>query len=233
MGADTVFLASGKHDLRGMPRPGRGTGPVGLKMYFALDARSREALRGHIELVLFAGGYAGLQLVETDQAVLCLLVSRARMRLAGGCWDALINSLTGECPHLAERLRCAKPLLERPLAIAGLPYGYRHAPTTDEAPGLFRLGDQATVIASLTGDGVALALASASLAAQTWLDAGNNAAFYHRRLARGLARQMRLASLIHHVSGAGSMQPWLLRACRAWPHAMRIAAARTRLPASI
>lgn len=230
---DTVFLATGKHDVRGMPRPGRGTGPVGLKMYYSLNPRAREALRCHIELVLFAGGYAGLQLVEADQAVLCLLVSRARLLTANGDWDTLLGSLIAECPHLAERLRDARPLLERPLAIAGLPYGYLHAPAKHDPPGLFRLGDQATVIASLTGDGVALALASASLATRTWLSEGNAAASYHRRLTRGSAQQMRVASLIHSVSRAGLAQPWLLRACRTWPGAMRLAASWTRAPQAL
>jgi flavin-dependent dehydrogenase len=230
--SDTAFLATGKHDLHGMPRPGRGLGPVGLKMYYALAPRIRDDLRGHIELVLFAGGYAGLQLVDADQAVLCLLVSRATMRAVGGDWGTLLDSLTAECPHLADRLCDARPLLHRPLAIAGLPYGYRYAPAENAPPGLFRLGDQAAVIASLTGDGVALALVSASLATRTWLEQGNNAAQYHRSLARGAARQMRFASLLHRFSRAGALQPWLLHACRIWPGAMRLAAAWTRVPAA-
>ncbi len=41
--ADTVFLATGKHELRGAGRPDRGTGLVGLKMYYALG---RLAARG-------------------------------------------------------------------------------------------------------------------------------------------------------------------------------------------
>src|SRR3984957_14839791 len=41
--ADTVFLATGKHDLRGAARPARGTGMVGLKMYYALDPRQQAA----------------------------------------------------------------------------------------------------------------------------------------------------------------------------------------------
>lgn len=122
---------------------------------------------------------------------------------------------------------------ERPLAIAGLPYGHIHAPTADDAPGLFRLGDQATVIASLTGDGVALALASASLATRVWSRRGNDAASYHRRLAHGAAGQMRLASLIHRVSRVEFAQPWLLRACRIWPSAMRLSASWTRVPSGL
>jgi menaquinone-9 beta-reductase len=227
--AETVFLATGKHDLRGAARTGRGTGLVGVKMYYALGPRQRTALRGHVELILFAGGYAGLQLVEFDQAVLCVLVAGARLRAADGQWIKLLDSLMTECPHLADRLAGARPLLERPLAIAGLPYGYKHTADGQNWPGLFRLGDQASVIASLTGDGVALALASATLACRIWLGRGNAAEGYHRAWAQRVAPQMRLSSLIHRACLAPAAQPWLLRLCRSSPQVMRLAASRTRL----
>ncbi len=118
-------------------------------------------------------------------------------------------------------------LLDRPLTIAGLPYGYVHAPDRRDPPGLFRLGDQAAVIASLTGDGVALALASGSLAARTWI-AGSSSARYHRRLSAGVSRQVRLASAIHRLCLAPNVQPWVAAACELWPGAMRLAAAATR-----
>jgi menaquinone-9 beta-reductase len=228
--ADTVFLATGKHDLRGAIRTERGTGMIGLKMYYTLDAGQREALRSHVELVLFAGGYAGLQLVESDQAVLCVLVPRARLRAMDGRWDKLLDALTHESPHLSDRLSGARALLDRPLAIAGLPYGYLHAPNRHDCSGLFRLGDQAAVIASLTGDGVALALNSAAVAARIWLTQGNVAAAYHRRWAQHVARQLRLASLIHQASLTPAIQPWLLRATRLWPGVMGLAAGWTRVP---
>ena len=152
-------------------------------MYYALAASQLEALRHHVELILFAGGYAGLQLVEADRAVLCALLPAARLRAVGGRWSSLLDALMDECPHLRERLAGARALLERPLTIAGLPYGYVHAPDRRDPPGLFRLGDQAAVIASLTGDGVALALASGSLAARTWI-AGGSGARYHRHSGR-------------------------------------------------
>jgi menaquinone-9 beta-reductase len=227
--ADTVFLATGKHDLRGAVRPVRGTGLVGLKMYYALDPCEQAALRGHVELILFAGGYAGVQLVESDQAVLCVLVGGARLRDADGQWDRLLDALMHECQHLADRLAGARPLLDRPPAIAGLPYGYTHTPDGQNLPGLFRLGDQATVIASLTGDGVALALASATLASRIWLAQGNAAGAYHLAWARRMAPQMRLSSFIHRACLAPSAQPWLLRLCRSWPQIMRLAASRTRM----
>jgi flavin-dependent dehydrogenase len=202
--ADTVFLATGKHELRGAGRPDRGTGLVGLKMYYELAASQVEALRHHVELTLFAGGYA-----------------------AGGRWSSLLDTLTDECPHLRERLTGARGLLDRPLTIAGLPYGYVHVPDRRDPPGLFRLGDQAAVIASLTGDGVALALLSGSLAARTWIEGGSSAC-YHRFLAAGLSPQMRLGSAIHRLCLAPGLQPWVAVACKLWPGAMRLAATATR-----
>jgi flavin-dependent dehydrogenase len=224
---DTVFLATGKHDLRGAARNCRVSGLVGFKMYYALAAAQLQALRYHVELTLFSGGYAGLQLVEADRAVLCVLLPAARLRAVGGRWDGLLDWLTGECPNLRERLTGAAALLDRPLAVAGLPYGYLHGSGRCDTPGLYRLGDQAAVIASLTGDGVALAMASGSLAARTWLAGGSNA-LYHQRLTEGLTRQMRLASAIHGLCLAPVSQNWVSAVCRIWPGVIRLAAAATR-----
>jgi flavin-dependent dehydrogenase len=225
--AETVFLATGKHELRGAGRIGRDTGLVGMKMYYALAASQLEALRHHVELILFAGGYAGLQVVEADRAVLCVLLPGARLRAVGGRWDSLLDALTEECPHLRTRLAGARGLLDQPLAVAGLPYGYVYTTSRRDPPGLLRLGDQAVVIASLTGDGVALALASGSLAARTWL-AGGSGAQYHDRLAARRSRQMRVASAIHRVCLTPALQPWVAATCGLWPGAIRLAASATR-----
>jgi flavin-dependent dehydrogenase len=227
--ARTVFLASGKHDVRGAPRPAHGNGLVGMKMYFALDARQRAALRGHVELILFSGGYAGLQLVESDRAVLCMLVPASRVRAAPATWPGLLDSLMEECPHLADRLAGARPLRERPVAVARLPYGYLHASAPQDWPGLFRLGDQASVIGSFAGDGVALALGSAALAARVWLAGGNASGMYHRAWRSQVASQIRASSLINDACLSAATQPWLLRLCRLSPRLMRLVAARTRM----
>jgi menaquinone-9 beta-reductase len=165
--------------------------------------------------------------VEADRAVLCALLPAAMVRAAAGRWDSLLDALTDACPHLRERLAGAVPLLDRPLAVAGLPYGYVHDQRTHDPAGLFRLGDQAAVIASLTGDGVALALASGSLAARSWI-AGQSAAHYHRRLAAGLSRQVRIGSVIHRLCLMPRSQPLVAAACGLWPGVMRSAAAVTR-----
>ena len=116
LSADTVFLATGKHDLRGHPRPeGRHTTLVAFKHYLRLDPRQHAELGSAIELILFPHGYTGLQPVEPDQfgprANLCLLVERDHLRSLGtgigpgtGSWRSLLGHLLRLSPHLRRRL---------------------------------------------------------------------------------------------------------------------------------
>ena len=224
--AETVFLATGKHDLRELPRPRSGTGAVGLKMYFTLRPESARDLAGAIELTLFPGGYAGLQEVENGRAVLCIAVRRDAFQDYGGRWDSLLAAIGVTSRRFAAMLAGATPLLTRPLAVAGIPYGYQARPAPPN--GLFRLGDQAAVIPSLTGDGMAIALHSGQAAAESWL-AGADSAAYHRGLRRTLAPQMRLAGLLHSASMSGLTRAAAIQATRWFPVLLRQAASRTRL----
>jgi len=227
--ADAVFLATGKHDLRGVRRiPAQPPEDlVGLKMYFRLRPDQAATLAGHVELLLFRGGYAGLQLIEGGSANLCLLVRRSRFTAAGGGWPGLQDALERDCPHLQSRLRGALPLLDRPLSIFRVPYGYVHQPTPDDLPGLFRLGDQVGVIPSFSGDGVSIALHSA-FGAVNALRRGN-AAGHHRAMRRDLSGQIARAGMLLR---AGRLAPGLaVQAARAWPGALRWIATMTRVPA--
>jgi menaquinone-9 beta-reductase len=201
--ARTLFLASGKHDVRGAKRlVGRASDDfIAFKNYFALTAPQRAALDGVVEIVLFAGGYAGLQLVEGGQANLCLLVTRSRFDQAGHSWETLLAGLCQEAPPLAERLEGASALLDRPLAVYQIPYGFLHRPRPSDAQGLFRLGDQVGVIPSLTGDGMAIALHSARLAASLYLAKRDDASSaFHRQIQADIGSQIRLACAVQTAS---------------------------------
>jgi flavin-dependent dehydrogenase len=224
--AAEVFLATGKHDLRGQPRSGALNGAVGMKMYYHLTRRQTDDQAGSVELILFPGGYAGLQCVENGTAVLCIALRRQSVP-AGG-WPSLLAAIQADCPHLRDRLAGAKPLLPRPLAVAGVPYGLLHRDDFEAPAGLFRLGDQAAVIPSLAGAGIAIALYSGTLAAETWAG-GSGSTVYHRRLAADLGGQMRLARLLHKAMLTGPLQAALVRGAAWSPWAVRHAARGTRL----
>jgi flavin-dependent dehydrogenase len=204
--APQVFLANGKHDLRGWERkPGPHGDLVGFKMHWRLTEAQTAAQRDFIELFLFPGGYGGMSLVEGDAANFCFVVRRATLRAkphAKGGWAELLASILDENPHISERLRGAAPLWERPLAVSAIPYGY----LSGRPFGLWCVGDQAAVIPSFTGDGMSIALHSGALAAQMFL-AGQSAEQYHQMLCSHLKRGMGLARWLSRamVSGAGRM----------------------------
>jgi flavin-dependent dehydrogenase len=220
---ETVFLATGKHDPRDLPRPGTQQGAIGMKMYFALAPNAARALTGATELTLFPGGYAGLQHVENGRSVLCIAVRRGAFQRYGGGWDGLVGAIGQRSRRFGWMLEGARALLPRPLAVAGIPYGYVASP--DE---LFRLGDQAAVIPSLTGDGMAIALYSGQKAAEAWLS-GIGSGGFQQGLARTLAPQMRLARLLHDGGTGGPFQATAVPIVRLFPGLLGHAATHTRL----
>jgi flavin-dependent dehydrogenase len=186
--ADALFLATGKHELRGAARETGAIMPaVGLRVAVPASHKLVRELDGYIELHLFDQGYAGLLLQEDGYANLCLSVSNGRVARAGGV-DGLTAELAREAPELGERLAEAPAGWQ---AVAGVPYGWRARATV---PGLFRVGDQSAVIASLAGDGVAIALTSGMAAAQALLDHGPaGAEAYQRDFARRARRPLGIA----------------------------------------
>lgn len=226
--ADAVLLATGKHDLRGHPRarPATRDGYVGFKMHFRLPAR-HAARADAIDLVLFDGGYAGLQRVADDVANLCLVVRSEALASHDGDWDRLFAVIAQE-DGLARWLADAEPLFARPLAIANLPYGYVCA--ADDASGLWRLGDQAAMTASLTGDGMAIALRSARLAAAI-RQAGGGPANYHRAIRGEAGTQVRRAMRLQRACEAPPLRGAAMAVLRAFPALLGQFARLTRLPA--
>ena len=227
--AGAVFLATGKHDLRGLPRA-RGShlsrhDYVGLKMHWELPAAAAPELGTAIELVLFDGGYAGLQPIGGGKANLCLVVRRGHL---AGDVDALFERLLRE-PALASKLAHARPLFSRPLAISNLPYGFVHRPEADAAPALWRLGDQAAMTASLTGDGMAMALRSARMATDH-LRAGKSSESYHHAMAMHCQAQVRRAMRLQRLAELPFALRGAMLLARLYPGLLARAAAATRLP---
>lgn len=231
--AQALILATGKHDLRGAARMSGGTDAdlVGFKMHYRLSRAQAQALAGHIEIMLFDGGYAGLQPVEDGRANLCLLVTRARFAEVGRTWSTLVAALLKESPHLDRRLAAADALFDRPLTIAGVPYGFLYRPAVDDPAGLYRVGDQFAVIPSFSGDGMAIAMHTGQAGAAA-LARGKAAHAYHAERGAELRRQLRLAGLMQRYGREGAAQAALVAAARLWPGLTRLLAAWTRIPGS-
>jgi flavin-dependent dehydrogenase len=227
----TLMLACGKTDLAPLQRqPVRRPEPlVGWQLHLRLQPAQRAALQGCVEVALFDGGYAGLQAVEGDRVNLCLLAHRSP---ATPGLQALLQALQQSCPLLAERLEGARWLDPAPQSIYRVPYGHLFRPTPQDPPGLWRLGDQAVVIPSFTGDGMAIALHSAALAAHGLLQ-GDTAQHYHRQLLHDVGPQVRRAHALYRAGQTRPGRSALLALLRRWPSLLGWIAAMTRVPAAV
>jgi flavin-dependent dehydrogenase len=221
--APSAFLATGKHDVAGHQRPkGKQNDLVAFKMYFRLAPKQQEELAGHVELILFPGGYTGLQLVEQNIANLGLLVTQAQLRACGGTWSKVLQHILHSSEYLSQRLANAEPLLDKPLALSSIPYGLVRSHSAD---GLWRLGDQGAVIPSFSGDGMSIALHTAFLAAQTYLE-GSSAEAFQRCVDKEMTQSIHFASILSRLM---IVSPVLAQVARVWPSLLGHIASKTRI----
>jgi flavin-dependent dehydrogenase len=223
--APAVFLATGKHDVRGHLRPKDPLRWVAFKMYFRLSSAQASELAGASELMLYPGGYGGIQPVEGGIANLCCVVQQRYLARAGHRWENFVAKMQQQCPHLAMRLAGAEPLLARPIAVTHIPYGYIRRTTEN---GLYCIGDQAAVIPSFTGDGISIALHTARCAVAAYL-AEEPASLFQARLRSALLAQMRLAELAADGLNNPLARAVLPFCLRVWPGVMRVTARLTRV----
>ena len=198
--ASAVFLASGKHEIRGAGRPRDAAGPdpfIGIRLRLPAYPALARALDGRIEMHMFEGGYCGVVLQDGGSANFCMAVRKSRLARSGGKPAALLAQLRANHPLLAERL-AEMPNEASFDAIGNVPYGWR---ARDTVPGLFRLGDQAGCIPSFAGEGIGIALASAAAAVEAWQQGGADAApEYQRRFGAHIAGPLRTAGLVTKLS---------------------------------
>jgi flavin-dependent dehydrogenase len=191
--SDSLFLATGKHDVRELGRPRVHDDPaLGLRLRLPPSAARASLLDGRIELHLFRGGYAGIVLQEDGSANACLAVRKSLLAGSSGDPRRLLANLAAAHPAFARRLADDWPV-QAIETVGAVPYGWI---ARDAETGLFRLGDQAAVIPSLAGEGIAIALASGAIAARHWLARGAEGAHgFQRELAARAAGPVRTARL--------------------------------------
>jgi menaquinone-9 beta-reductase len=194
LNAESVFLATGKRDLRGLNRPRTAEDPaLGLRLRLPAHQKLSALIGDAIELHVFEGGYAGLLLQEDGSANLCMAVRKSNFAATKGDAATLLETLAASNPAFAERLS-AVAALPAGDAVGAVPYGWR----ARETPvGLFRVGDQAAVIPSLAGEGMGIALASGLAAAAAWSAGGAAAApAYQAAFAQRTKRPVAMASTL-------------------------------------
>lgn len=217
---ETLFLAAGKHDVRGLGRP-RDTGDqtLGIRVRLQASPGLTRLVDDAIELHLFDRGYCGIVLQEGGRGNLCLAVRKSRLAEAAGDPDALLSAWASESSAFSDRLAFRETGND---AIGAVPYGWI-ARDTDN--GVFRLGDQAAVIPSLAGEGIGIAVASGVMAANSWCE-GQDSRVFQADFARAAARPVSIARWVwraaeHQGSARLGLEltrfaPWLAARIAGW-----------------
>ncbi|MDT0575901.1 FAD-dependent monooxygenase [Croceicoccus sp. F390] len=225
--SSAIFLASGKHDVRGERRPRRDADPaLGLRLRLPFDQQVSQRVSGSIELHLFHGGYAGIVMQEGGSLNICLALKKSLLASAGSEPQVLVERLAQAYPAFADRLAAGWED-HRVETIGSVPYGWIAQSTRT---GLFRLGDQAAVIPSLAGEGNSIALASGMMAARYWLAGGAEAApAYQRAFARRAKRPVMLARAARAIAERDALADWGVTLARLLPFVVNTTMELTRI----
>ncbi|MEM6848969.1 MAG: NAD(P)-binding domain-containing protein [Pseudomonadota bacterium] len=215
--ASDVVVATGKLDLRGMPRHAPRLHPlVGLKRYGAAQDGKR------VTLALFPHGYCGLQPIEDGRTNVCLVVTADRLRALGGRPEKVFEEIVRRSPHLEP---CIGTADDPVVAVGRVPYGFVRRSTN----GAYFVGDQAAVIPSYCGEGIGIALSSGRSVAAAIAE-GVSAQAFQADFARRVAPRVRNAKLVSRALctrvGRGAAQ----LVAGAMPAVVRKMAVATRTP---
>lgn len=141
---DRAFVRDRSHRNFGFKRHYRGDGANGL-----------------IELYSFAAGYLGVNDVEEGITNICGLVHARRLQSHKGRWDGFVETIRAEEPLLDEMYARYAPAQDG--FLSSEPVIFRARSAVEE--GIFMIGDASGVIDPLTGNGMAMAMQSALVAA--------------------------------------------------------------------
>ncbi len=190
--------------------------------HFGFKRHYRGPQTNTIDLYSFRRGYLGVSPVEGGVTNICGLVHASRLAGHKGRWDRFVGTIRDEEPQLERMYGSYEPAQEHFLTSEPVIFRARGAIEN----GVVMIGDASGVIDPLTGNGMAMAIQSALLAAPFVLE-GNldgyrnaHADFFGNRIAwsRRVARVLSRPSLLEISLAAfrtGRAGPFLLRRTRA------------------
>jgi flavin-dependent dehydrogenase len=217
-------LATGKRGLRGVDDARDGS-LVGLKMHLRLAPAACHALEGRVELFFLDSSYIGLELIENGIANLCFVLPRTTVARLGAGWPALQGHLGSALPSLTERLAGAERLWDKPLAVVCPTGGHLHR---ERGTAVYRVGDRLAHIPPFTGDGLAIALASAALAVEH-IRLGRTPGAYLAAARQLTAPPIRLASIVSGLARSSGGRNLILATAACAPGLIGTIVRRTRL----
>ncbi len=134
---------------------------LGVKAHYEYE----EFPENHVGLHAFKGGYGGLSKTETGQVNFCYLASYASFKPYGQL-QSFTEKVVGENPFLSEFLSKSKMVFDKPISISQISFDKKKS-VEDH---VLMCGDAAGLIHPLCGNGMAMAIHGAKLAAAVALE---------------------------------------------------------------
>jgi flavin-dependent dehydrogenase len=132
------------------------TNYVGVKYHIKLERDP-----GLIEMHNFPGGYCGISNIEENKSCLCYIVNSEKLKSANNSISELEKIFLYKNNNLKNIFNNAEFIFKEPVTISGINFLIKE-PVNDHS---FFIGDSAGSIAPITGNGMSIALRSASVLA--------------------------------------------------------------------
>ncbi len=129
------------------------TNYIGIKYHLKLK-RDRSA----IEIHNFPGGYCGISAIENDKFCMCYIVNSNYLKSSQNSIREMEGRYLFQNKNIKSIYESAKFLYDEPLTISGINFNIKQTTSVNT----FYLGDASGSIAPITGNGMSMALRSAS-----------------------------------------------------------------------
>ena len=198
---------------------------LGVKYHLRLPGFPRDVIALHN----FADGYAGISAIEADKLCFCYLTTRQNLR-EHGTIAAMEREVLARNPRLREILGSAERLYPQPEVINEISF----APKQPVEQHVLMCGDAAGLITPLCGNGMAMALHGAALAAAAAHDflASHTSRVametaYSRAWHAQFGVRLRVGRAVQQLFGGPVLSELVVGSLRYWPGAVRALMRRT------
>ena len=198
---------------------------LGVKYHLRLPGFPQDVIALHN----FADGYAGISAIEDDRLCFCYLTTRQNLKRHGTI-PALEAEVLARNPRLREILTTAEVLYEQPEVINEISF----APKQPVEQHMLMGGDAAGLITPLCGNGMAMALHGAALAAEAshGFLRGQYArpqveADYARAWRAAFGTRLRVGRAVQRLFGEPRLSELVVGGLRHWPGAVQALMRRT------
>ncbi|HEX8504737.1 MAG TPA: FAD-dependent oxidoreductase [Hymenobacter sp.] len=192
---------------------------LGVKYHLRLPGFPRDLIALHN----FADGYAGISAIEGDKLCFCYLTTRANLRQHGTI-AAMEQEVLKKNPRIREILGAAEVLYPQPEVINEISF----APKQPVEQHILMCGDAAGLITPLCGNGMAMALHGAALAAEAthrFLSSKTSREGMETAYSQGWKAQfgarLRMGRAVQRLFGGPLLSEAVVGSLRHWPGGVR------------